>query len=110
MNPITEGPVRNPISPPVVTIANPSTALTPGMLADALNNTGTIQEHPSPTKIYPKMAVMTSGAVTTSTNPAAASKLPNTTTFLLPSVEINISPFNLPTVIATEKAAYPRLI
>src|ERR1700712_2180905 len=69
IKPITEGPARNPISPPVVTIAYPSTVLTPGMLADALNNTGTMQQQPNPTIIYPNMATAIKGAVTTTKNP-----------------------------------------
>ncbi len=48
IKPITEGPARKPISPPVVTIAKPCTLLRPGILAAALNNTGTIQEQPNP--------------------------------------------------------------
>ena len=48
IKPITDGPAKKPISPPVVTMANPSTLLTPGILPDALNKTGTIQQQPNP--------------------------------------------------------------
>src|SRR5690242_2877543 len=105
IKPITDGPVRKPISPPVVTIAYPSMVLTPGMLADARNNTGTVQQQPNPTKMYPIMATITAGDVTTIKNPDAASNPPVTTTVLLPTLAISISPFNRPKVIATEKPA-----
>src|ERR1039458_7033702 len=74
MNPITDGPVRNPISPPVVTIAYPSTVLTHGIFADVLNKTGTIQQEPRPIIIYPAIAIITAGAVTTIKKPVADRK------------------------------------
>jgi len=73
--PMREGPVRKPISPPVVTMANPSTVLTPGILAEVLNSTGTIQQQPSPTTMYPAIATRTTGADTTIKKPTAAGRM-----------------------------------
>ena len=108
IKPITDGPVRKPINPPVVTIANPSTVLTPGIEPDALNSTGTMQQHPNPIKTYPPMATEIAGASTTIKNPIAASIAPATTTRLLPNFVMILSPLSLPIVIAAEKPAYPR--
>ena len=103
--PMIDGPVRKPINPPVVTIAKPSTVLTPGIFAEAVNKTGTIQEHPNPIKTYPTIAIKTPGEITTIKNPRAANKLPTMTTFLLPIDGINWSPFSLPIVMAILKPA-----
>ena len=105
INPIREGPVKKPINPPVVTMAKPSTVLTPGILADALNNTGTIQQQPKPIKIYPAMAIATTGDKTTMRKPVAPMIAPVITTLLLPNLVIISSPFNLPRVIAAENPA-----
>ena len=51
INPIIDGPARKPIKPPVVTMAKPSTVLTPGIELDALNKTGTMQQQPNPIRI-----------------------------------------------------------
>ena len=51
IKPISDGPVRKPMRPPVVTMAKPSTVLVPGILAAALNNTGTMHEEPTPITI-----------------------------------------------------------
>jgi hypothetical protein len=51
------------------------------------------------------MATGITGASTTTKNPVADKRLPDTTTVLLPSFVISGSPFNLPAVIAIEKPA-----
>ena len=105
INPMTDGPVRKPIKPPVVTIAKPSTALTPGIVVAALNNTGTMQQQPNPIKTYPAIAMGTAGVNTTIKKPVAANSAPIITTFLLPNLVIISSPLNLPIVMAAEKPA-----
>ena len=80
INPMTDGPVRKPIKPPVVTIAKPSTALTPGIVVAALNNTGTMQQQPNPIKTYPAIAMGTAGVNTTIKKPVAANSAPVITT------------------------------
>ena len=100
-----EGPAKKPMRPPVVTIAKPSTTLTPGIFPDALNNTGIIQQQPKPIKIYPAIATEATGAHTTIVKPAAATNAPVITTLLLPNFVMMVSPLSLPIVIAAEKPA-----
>ena len=102
---MTEGPARKPINPPVVTIAKPSTLLTPGIFPEALNNTGTTQEQPKPMIIYPATAGTITGDITTIKKPIAAIMQPTTTAFLFPTVDMILSPFSLPIVMAMEKPA-----
>ena len=84
------------------------TAMASGMtccLPTAVYSTGTMFEHPAPTKAYPSSAASQAGARVASSKPAAAVAPPLTITRRAPRRWTMASPVRRPTVMVRAKAA-----